>query len=307
MRDERYFSSQSQKFNFTQNKLEKSVITINDNKETFNAHKELASNNRETINVDERTIKDDIQTNVYQVNCNEETDTNFDNNNTVLQVNVNNNGSTSNDKPEHQNKDNDQEKICTTVSQNAPPNEKETSKKITKKNKNSSPEFKRIYIIGDSIVKYVQGYEISKSLENCKTYVKSFSGTKIRRMQDYIKPTLRENPDQTIAYVGTNDLASNKRPEKISESIIGVATSLKSDTGDILVSSITVRNDRYRKKVAEVNIVLKELCKEKNLYYINHDKKVTVKHLNGSKLHLNKKGTSILSNTFVESISNAMQ
>ena len=43
MRDERYFSSQSQKFNFTQNKLEKSVITINDNKETFNAHKKKAT------------------------------------------------------------------------------------------------------------------------------------------------------------------------------------------------------------------------------------------------------------------------
>ena len=38
MRDKRYFSSQSQKFHFTQNKLEKSIITINDNKETFNAH-----------------------------------------------------------------------------------------------------------------------------------------------------------------------------------------------------------------------------------------------------------------------------
>ena len=58
--------------------------------------------------------------------------------------------------------------------------------------------------------------------------------------------------------------------------------------------------------MAEVNIVLKKLCKEKNLYYIKHDKKITVKHLNGSKLHLNKKGTSILSNTFVESISNAL-
>ena len=169
MRGERYFSSQSQKFNFTRNKLEKSVITINDNKETFNAHKELASNNRETINVDERTIKDDIQTNVYKVNCNEEIDTNFDNNNTVLQVNVNNSESNSKDTPEHQNKDNDQEKICTTVSQHAPPNEKETSKKITKKNKNSSPECKRICIIGDSILKHLQGYEISKSLENCKT------------------------------------------------------------------------------------------------------------------------------------------
>ena len=127
MRDERYFASQSQKFNFTQNKLEKSIITINDNKVTFNAHKQLASNDKETINLDEETIKDDIQTSVYKINCNEETDTNFDNNNTVLQVNVNNNESTSKDTPGHQNKDNDQEKICTTVSQNAPPNEKETS------------------------------------------------------------------------------------------------------------------------------------------------------------------------------------
>ena len=54
--------------------------------------------------------------------------------------------------------------------QNAPPNEKETSKKITKKNRNSSPQCKRMYIIGDSILKHVQGYEISKSLENRKTW-----------------------------------------------------------------------------------------------------------------------------------------
>ena len=32
----------------------------------------------------------------------------------------------------------------------------------------------------------------------------------------------------------------------------------------MLVLSITVRNNQHRKKVAEVNIVLKELCKEKN-------------------------------------------
>ena len=153
---------ESQKFHFTQNKLEKSVIAINGNKETFNAHKKLASNNIDTIN--EKAIKDDIQTNVYKTNCNEETDTNFDNNNTVLQVNVNYNESTSKDTPDHQNDDNDEEKICTTVSQNAPPNEKETSEKITKKNKNSSPECKRIYIIGDNILKHVHGYEISKLL-----------------------------------------------------------------------------------------------------------------------------------------------
>ena len=136
MREERYFSSQSQKFNFTQNKLEKSVITINDNKQAYNAHKELAINDKETIIIDEKTIKDNIQTNFNKINCNKETITNFDNNNTVLQVNVNNNESTSKSTPEHQNKDNDQEKILSSQkSQNAPPNEKETSKKINKKNK----------------------------------------------------------------------------------------------------------------------------------------------------------------------------
>ena len=64
------------------------VKTINGNKETFKAHKELASNDKKTININEKTIKDNIRTNVYKINCDEETDTNFDNNNTVLQVNV---------------------------------------------------------------------------------------------------------------------------------------------------------------------------------------------------------------------------
>ena len=71
-----------------------------------------------------------------------------------------------------------------------------------------------------------------------------------------------------------------------------MASSLKSDTCDVLVSGRTVRNDQYRKKVAEVNIALKELCKEKK-FISYHEKKITGKHLNGSKLHLNRKGTSI--------------
>ena len=57
--------------------------------------------------------------------------------------------------------------------------------------------------------------------------MKSLSGAKIRDMQDYVKATLRGNPDQNIVHVRINNVASNKRPEQIAESIIGVATSLK--------------------------------------------------------------------------------
>ena len=52
----------------------------------------------------------------------------------------------------------------------------------------------RVFIIGDSIVKHIRGYELSQRVENCKVFVKSFSGAKVRCMEDYIQPTLREMP-----------------------------------------------------------------------------------------------------------------
>ena len=82
---------------------------------------------------------------------------------------------------------------------------------------------KRVYILGDSIIKYVQGYTISSSLDNCKVYVKDFPGARVRCMQDYVRPTLRENPDHVIIHIGTNDLASNTPAEKVAESIIDLA------------------------------------------------------------------------------------
>ena len=49
-------------------------------------------------------------------------------------------------------------------------------------------------------------------------------------MQDYVRSTLRENPDHIIIHVGTNDLASNTSAEKVAESIIDLASTLKSDS-----------------------------------------------------------------------------
>ena len=126
---------QSRKLNPTHDNLKKLVITINDNEEVFNARNELASNDKETIDIDEET-NDDIQTNVNKNNCNEKAVTNINNNNTVLQVNVNNNEITSKETPEHQNKDKDREKMSSSQeNQNATLNEKETYKKITKTKK----------------------------------------------------------------------------------------------------------------------------------------------------------------------------
>ena len=126
MHDERCFYSQGQKFNSARKNSANSVIKINENKD---------------IHIDVKTIiNDNIQTNVDKNNCQEESVTNIDNNNTILQVNVDNNETTPKHTLEHQNndKDNDQEKIKNNNQekksssqnlQNAPSNEKETLKK----------------------------------------------------------------------------------------------------------------------------------------------------------------------------------
>ena len=75
---------------------------------------------------------------------------------------------------------------------------------------------KSIFVIGDSMVKHLNGWEMSKKLNaNCKVFVKTFSGAKTTCMHDYVKPWVRSSPDHFILHVGTNDLGSDKSPKEI--------------------------------------------------------------------------------------------
>ena len=155
----------------------------------------------------------------------------------------------------------------------------------------------------DNIVKHVRGYELSRKVENCKLYVKSFSDAKVVCMEDYVKPTLREMPTHVICHLGTNDGPTKKAPEQIAENIANLAIKLKRNC-DVSISSITARNDQYQKKAADVNRELKEKCREKKLQFLDYGNTITVRNLNASKLHLNKRGTQVLCNVFAEAISN---
>ena len=51
------------------------------------------------------------------------------------------------------------------------------------------------------IRKHVREYQISHSLKSDKGYVKVFPGTRGKYMQDFVKPSLRENPCHLIIHV----------------------------------------------------------------------------------------------------------
>ena len=103
--------------------------------------------------------------------------------------------------------------------------------------------------------------------------------------------------------VGTNDLPTRRQPVVIAEDIIELALKLNTNSCDVSVLNIVARNNQYRKKASAVNHKLKDLCKEKNLHYIDHSNSIITRHLNGSKLLLNTKGTKTLSSNFVEAVS----
>ena len=129
--------------------------------------------------------------------------------------------------------------------------------------------------------------KLQKKLDNWKVYVKSFSGAKVKCMEDCVQPTIRTNLDHIVIHIGTNDLSSNKESAEISRTIVDLALKLKSDICQVSILNLTTRNIQYRKTALEVNHHLKVLCLEKNINIVDHGNIITIRHLNGTKLHLN--------------------
>ena len=139
-----------------------------------------------------------------------------------------------------------------------------------------------------------------------KVVVKSFSGATVNCMKHYIKPSISREPELLIIHCGTNDLKKTENPEEIANNIVTLAVEADSysEKTSVVVSSLIPRNDRFKTKVKEVNNCLKKFCSQRNIGYIEHDNIDPNAHLNRSKLHPNKKGTSLITKTFIETISN---
>ena len=115
--------------------------------------------------------------------------------------------------------------------------EQEKDKKPNKEQKKG----KSVVIISDSMVKHLNGWEMSKKIKNCKVYVRSLPSAKVQCMDDYKKPSIRDKPGHFIIHVGTNDLNSEVSPKSIAETIVDLAMSLKTESNDISVSNIILR------------------------------------------------------------------
>ena len=180
---------------------------------------------------------------------------------------------------------------------------KETNKE-NNLSRSSMEQNKLAFILGDSMVKDVDGYLLTGSI-NRKFIVKvrPFSSAKTVDMEDYIKPTKRDfTPKLCVLHVGTNDLPLDDSPNEIAERILNTAESLKSENTELIISNVVPRGDKYKDKGESLSEVLKKVCDSKNIPIINHDNINPKRHPNRSKLHFNGSGKSF----FVRNIRNVL-
>ena len=137
--------------------------------------------------------------------------------------------------------------------------EKEEVNQRAKKSKET------VFIVGDSIIKKIDGHLLTKSI-NHKFLVKvrTFTTAKTIDLYDHLKPTLRDfNPGLFIIHVGTNDLPLNKTNNERAEEIVNLAESVKKISTNTVISDIVTREDDYKTKANEGNKILEEICGKK--------------------------------------------
>ena len=158
-------------------------------------------------------------------------------------------------------------------------------------------------IIGDSMVKHIQGYKMSEATNGQeKIFVRAFHGAKVDDMNSYSVPTTKKNPRRIVIHCGTNDISSGTAPNEVAEEIVDLATNLKSHENEVFVSGIVARGDRWNERVSQVNNVLKAKCNREGLPFIDNSNIEPAHHLNRSNLHLNSEGTRMLANNFLRAL-----
>ena len=166
---------------------------------------------------------------------------------------------------------------------------------FTVENKNTGKRrSKSITVLGDSTIKNIEAHRMKECIKSRekKFYIKSFSGATIADMTDYSKPTQKYNPDLIFLHSCTNDLKLPKDPEEISNEIIKLALNMKTDTNDVTVSGITIRDDEFNEKGQKVKGILKIECKKYALGFVDNSN-ITKKHLNGSFLLIGDFNSSV--------------
>ena len=163
----------------------------------------------------------------------------------------------------------------------------------------SRPNLKPIVLIGDSIIKHIDPVKLSKKYVHKAT----FPGYTAEQIADSLESITIQHPSHVIIHAGTNNLTSTDTAESCADKIMNLVetTKRKFPNSKIAVSGITHRSDiDVTTKYTQVNEALKRSATTLKTFNFIDNSVIDQTGLNGSKLHLNAKGTALLATQFIK-------
>lgn len=155
-----------------------------------------------------------------------------------------------------------------------------------------------VIIIGDSIIKNIQPNKLTRR----KVHKYTFPGRTADQIEKEINfSNVQTIPSHVIIHVGTNNLPLESA-KQCAQKIEKLATRVKDQfpNSKIGLSGLTVRHDiELTEEIQEVNNELERVCTKLDIAFVDNST-LDDTCLNGSKLHLNAKGSAILAVHFIQ-------
>ena len=160
---------------------------------------------------------------------------------------------------------------------------------------------KSVVILGDSMIKNIHGGKLSREAH---VTLRSFSGSTVDDMIDFVRPFTRRKPDELILHIGTNDL-KDEEPQQVAKKIVNLGLSIERETPStkLTLSGIINRSDDQglHRKVPKVNKALRSFCNSNGWKFLSNEN-IDTSCLNSGGLHLNRRGVYKLAGNFREVI-----
>ena len=167
---------------------------------------------------------------------------------------------------------------------------------------------KKLIIFSTSITKDIDVRRFQKSYTSGTVRIQKFHGGRTLHFQDYLPTHLyHEKPDTVILQCGGNDLPTPRHKNvpltKIADQIIDAGLVCKEfGVQDILIGGVTTRNTNFlKKRCSDLNEILVNLCSSHGFTFIDNSSITPEEHMYDGQ-HLNSKGTSLLSNNYLEAL-----
>ena len=161
-----------------------------------------------------------------------------------------------------------------------------------------------IELIGDSHLNAINERGLSKM--DRKVNIRRWSGGGTEDMINLVKSAIRNKPEEIINHAGSNDLTNDVNPLNNIKKIVKMVNSEAPDC-KVTFSGIMIRKDRKdvtEKRINESNNHLKNYCEQNNCGFIDNSN-IEESFLSQKKLHMSKKGSSILAKNILNHMNQA--